>query len=146
MAKVGTFENKKVHKHLHLWPLGPHRRRLAVTAGTSKGSTISQYGCSTFGALATEDKYKEEEGDVITLLIRCVVGCMRRFFLRHAYICKYINLYLSYFKSTLIRMYNTPMYYYCLSFRATSCIFLSVTTVRNLVFRLSIKVVNLLQK
>ena len=51
---LGTFENKKVHKHLHLWPLGPHRRRLAVRCGTSKGSTISQYGCSTFGALATE--------------------------------------------------------------------------------------------
>ena len=54
VAKVGTFENKKVHKHLHLWPLGPHRRRLAVRSGTSKGSAISQYGCSTFGALATE--------------------------------------------------------------------------------------------
>ena len=54
MAKVGTFENKKVHKHPHLWPLGPHRRRLAVRAGTSKGSTISQYGCRTFGVLATE--------------------------------------------------------------------------------------------
>ena len=54
VAKVGTFEKKKVHKHLHLWPLGPHRRRLAVRFGTSKGSTISQYGCSTFGALATE--------------------------------------------------------------------------------------------
>ena len=54
VAKVGTFENKKVHKHLHLWPLGPHRRRLAVRSGTSKGSTISQYGCSTFGALGTE--------------------------------------------------------------------------------------------
>ena len=44
----------KVHKHLHLWLLGPHSRRLAVRAGTSKGSTISQYGCSAFGALATE--------------------------------------------------------------------------------------------
>ena len=54
VAKVGTFENKKVHKHLHLWPVGPHRRRQAVRSGTSKGSTISQYGCSTFGALATE--------------------------------------------------------------------------------------------
>ena len=54
LAKVGTFENKKVHKHLRLWPLGLHRRRLAVRAGTFKGSTISQYGCSTFGALATE--------------------------------------------------------------------------------------------
>ena len=54
VAKVGTFEIKKVHKHLHLWPLGPHRRRLAVRSGTCKGSTISQYGCSTFGALATE--------------------------------------------------------------------------------------------
>ena len=54
-------KNKKVHKHLHLWPLGPHRRRLAVRAGTSKGSTISQYGCSTFGALATEAQQKEEE-------------------------------------------------------------------------------------
>ena len=61
MAKVGTFENKKVHKHLHLWPLGPHRRRLAVRPGTSKGSTISQYGCSTFGALATEAQQKEDE-------------------------------------------------------------------------------------
>ena len=56
VAKVGTFENKKVHKHLHLWPLGPHRSRLAVRSGTSKGSTISQYGCSTFGALATEGR------------------------------------------------------------------------------------------
>ena len=55
VAKVGTLENK-VHKHLHLWPLGPHRRRLAVRSGTSKGSTISQYGCSTFGVLATEAK------------------------------------------------------------------------------------------
>ena len=54
VAKVGTFENKKVHKHLPLWPLGPHRRRLAVRSGTSKGSTISQYGCSTFGPSATE--------------------------------------------------------------------------------------------
>ena len=54
VAKVGTFENKRVHKHLHLWPLGPHRRRIAVRSGRSKGSTISQYGCSTFGALATE--------------------------------------------------------------------------------------------
>ena len=35
--------------------------RLAVRAGTSKGSTISQYGCSTFGALATEAQLKEEE-------------------------------------------------------------------------------------
>ena len=61
MAKVGKFEkNKKVHKHLHLWALGAYRRRLAVTAGTSKGSTISQYGCSTFGALATEAEQKEE--------------------------------------------------------------------------------------
>ena len=49
MAKVGTFENKKVHKHPHLWPLGPHRRRLAVRSGTSKGSKISEYGYSTFG-------------------------------------------------------------------------------------------------
>ena len=54
VAKVGTFENKNVHKHLHLCPLGPHRRRPAVRSGTSKGSTISHYGCSTFGALATE--------------------------------------------------------------------------------------------
>ena len=54
VAKGGKFENKKVHKRLHLWPLGPHRRRLAVISGTSKGSTISQYACSTFGALATE--------------------------------------------------------------------------------------------
>ena len=54
VAKVGTFENKKVHKHLRLWPLGSHRRRLAVRSVTSKGSTISQYGCSTFGALFTE--------------------------------------------------------------------------------------------
>ena len=62
VAEVGTFEkNKKVHKHLHLWPLGPHRRRLAVRSGTSKGSTISQYGCSTFGALATEGQKKEAE-------------------------------------------------------------------------------------
>ena len=52
VAKVGTFENKKVHKHLHLWPLGPHRRRLAVRSGTSKGSTISHYGCSTFGSIS----------------------------------------------------------------------------------------------
>ena len=58
MAKFGTFENKKVHKHLHLWPLGPHRRRLAVRAGTSKGSTISQYGYSTFGE---EQEVEEEE-------------------------------------------------------------------------------------
>ena len=61
VAKVGTFENKKVHKHLHLWPLGPLRRRLAVRSGTSKGSKISQYGCSTFGALATEAQQKKEE-------------------------------------------------------------------------------------
>ena len=61
MAKGGTFENKKVHKHLHLWPLGHHRRKLAVRSGTSKGSKISQYGCSTFGALATEAQYKEQE-------------------------------------------------------------------------------------
>ena len=61
VAKVGTFENKKVRKHLHLWPLGPHKRRLAVRSGTSKGITISQYGCSTFGALATEAQKKEEE-------------------------------------------------------------------------------------
>ena len=54
VANVGTFENKKVEKHLHLWPLGPHRRRLAVRAGTPKGSIISQYGCSTFWELATE--------------------------------------------------------------------------------------------
>ena len=45
VAIVGIFENKKVHKHLHLWPLGPHIRRLAVRCGTSKGSTIKQYGC-----------------------------------------------------------------------------------------------------
>ena len=56
VAKVGTFENE-VLKHLNLWPLGPHRRRLAVRAGTSKGSTISQYGCSTFGALGTEAQW-----------------------------------------------------------------------------------------
>ena len=41
--KLEHSKNKKVHKHLHLWPLGPHRRRLAVRSGTSKGSTISQY-------------------------------------------------------------------------------------------------------
>ena len=41
-AKVGIFKNKKVHKHLQLWPLGSHRRRLAVRFGTSKGSKISQ--------------------------------------------------------------------------------------------------------
>jgi hypothetical protein len=36
--------------------------KLVVRAGTSKSSTISQYGCSTFGALATEAlQYKEEE-------------------------------------------------------------------------------------
>ena len=52
------FENRKVHKHLHLWLLRPHRRRLAVRSGTSKGSTISQYGCSTFGALAIEVQQK----------------------------------------------------------------------------------------
>ena len=63
MANVGTFENKKVHKHLHLWPLGPRIRKLAVRAETSKGSTINQYGYSTFGALATEAQYKEEEED-----------------------------------------------------------------------------------
>ena len=61
MAEVGKFQNKKVHKHLHLWPLGPHRRRLAVRSGRSKGSKISQYGCSPFGALATEAQEKEEE-------------------------------------------------------------------------------------
>ena len=32
-----------------------------MRSGTSKGSTISQYGYSTFGALATEAQYKEEE-------------------------------------------------------------------------------------
>ena len=67
VAKVGTFENKKVHKHLHLWPLGPHRRRLAVRSETSKGSTISQYGCSTFGVLATEAQQKEEESTKIRI-------------------------------------------------------------------------------
>ena len=54
MAKVGTFENKKVHKNLHLWLLGPHRRRLAVRSGMPKGSTVNQYGCSTFRASATK--------------------------------------------------------------------------------------------
>ena len=42
LGSLGTFENKKVHKHLHLWPLGPHRRRLEIRAGTSEGSTINQ--------------------------------------------------------------------------------------------------------
>jgi hypothetical protein len=32
-----------------------------VRAGTSKGSTISQYGCSTFGALATEPNRKKKK-------------------------------------------------------------------------------------
>ena len=32
-----------------------------MRAGTSKGSTISQYGCSTFGALVTERQQEEEE-------------------------------------------------------------------------------------
>jgi hypothetical protein len=32
-----------------------------VRAGTSKGSSISQYGCSTFGALAIEALQQEEE-------------------------------------------------------------------------------------
>jgi hypothetical protein len=32
-----------------------------VRAGTSKGSTINQYGCSTFGALATEAQQQEEK-------------------------------------------------------------------------------------
>ena len=50
VAEVGTLENKKIHKHLHLWPLGPHRRRLAVRSETSKGSTVSRYACSTFGS------------------------------------------------------------------------------------------------
>ena len=60
VAKVGTFENKKVHKH-HLWLLGPHRRRLALRAEMSKGSTVSQYGCRTFGALATEHNRKKKK-------------------------------------------------------------------------------------
>ena len=29
----------------------------------SKGSTVSQYGCSTFGALATEAQQKEEDDE-----------------------------------------------------------------------------------
>ena len=70
VAKVGTFENKKVHKHLHLWPLGPRRRRLAVRSGTSKGSTISQYGWSTFGALATEAQQKVEHTSAYNVYFR----------------------------------------------------------------------------
>ena len=41
-----------------------------MRSGTSKGSTISQYGCSTFGALATEAQYKEEEEPVSWPLFR----------------------------------------------------------------------------
>ena len=61
VTKVGTFENKNVHKLLRLWPLGLHRRRLVVRSGTSKGSTISQYGCSTFEALATRPNSKKKK-------------------------------------------------------------------------------------
>ena len=61
VAKVGAIENKKVHKHLRLCPpLGLHRRRLAVRSRMSKGSTISQYGWSTFEELTTEAQWKEE--------------------------------------------------------------------------------------
>jgi hypothetical protein len=51
MERVGTSLG------LYIIPLLAARiswRRLVVRAGTSKGSTISQYGCSTFGALAVE--------------------------------------------------------------------------------------------
>jgi hypothetical protein len=41
-----------------------------VRAGKSKGSTVSQHGCSTFGALATEAlKEEEEEVDWVKLLL-----------------------------------------------------------------------------
>ena len=72
VAKVGTFENKKVRKHLHLWPLGSHRRRLAVTAGMFKGSTISQYGCSTFRALATEGPIETRSGRLFRMYLNYV--------------------------------------------------------------------------
>ena len=80
MAKVGTFENKKVHKHLHLSPLGPRRRRLAVRSGTSKGSTISQYGCSTFEALVTEAQQKEERA--LNTVLECKLGQAQSGFIR----------------------------------------------------------------
>jgi hypothetical protein len=54
VAKVGTSKSKKVYIYFHLIQLGSRRRRLVVRGGTSKGSTISQNGCSTFGELATE--------------------------------------------------------------------------------------------
>jgi hypothetical protein len=37
------------------------KRRLVVTVGTSKGSTINQHGCSTSGALATGALQKERK-------------------------------------------------------------------------------------
>ena len=83
VAKVGTFENKTILKNLHLWPLGPHRRRLAVRSGTYKGSTISQYGCSTFGALATEAQWKEEE----VVNVKCHCFNVPIFFFFHLICC-----------------------------------------------------------
>jgi hypothetical protein len=43
-------------------------RRLVVRVGTSKGSTISQHGCSTSGALATGALQKQEEIISVVLL------------------------------------------------------------------------------
>jgi hypothetical protein len=38
-----------------------------VKAGTSKGSKINQYGCSTFGTLAAEAQQEEEEEETVGL-------------------------------------------------------------------------------
>ena len=61
MAKVGTFENKKVRGHLRLCPLGPHRRRLAVRSGTSKGSTISRMAAVHLGHWPSRPNRKKKK-------------------------------------------------------------------------------------
>ena len=78
VAKVGTFENKKVHKHLHLWPLGPHRRRLAVRAGTSKGSKISQYGISHRSPIERRTSPIITEDSIIKGREREATSCLRQ--------------------------------------------------------------------
>jgi hypothetical protein len=58
VVKVGT--SKKVYIYSSTSDCEDRSwRRLAVRVGTSKGSTISQHGCSTSGALATGALQKE---------------------------------------------------------------------------------------
>jgi hypothetical protein len=59
VVKVGT--SGKVYIYSSTSDCEDLSRRLVVRVGTSKGSTISQHGCSTSGALSTRALQKERK-------------------------------------------------------------------------------------